>query len=523
MKKVLTLGLALCWAVTMLGQLTIGQTSYQGAIDLLENNGAEVHTEEGMILFILQFEYEGLTMQYGTLIFHEDKLITAIYGRFIEDESEGQAYLQSLRKKYGQSQSTDVELLQEINGLLYEGDDEALDFWCVKGDITCFALYNEEEVLIGLADYAKMLELDEILEEVEEEEVVEEVVVETVPFAYTEVLGMTVGETTWNEGIEALKRFIRYIDSEDETIRFEGKHQWGNVNFNTGKAYFHNNVLLGVSMTNESNIAGGQSFISYVKGLHGNQESEEKILATVLIEAMELGEVQDLWCKTDGDGCLVAYMTENSYGYVAYSVELWGIALAELMDDIEDMLIEEEGSADEVSYEEREPDAWYGEPEVDLDATEEVGSFFGLKVGTTDEYMGELHTLLYEADNEDRDLETGTCNFEMDFAWENHLMNEGMAIYHGDVFTVIISRGDVSSNKEANAFLDDIRTKYGDYYGIEDADFAQFLLMVELGTEWSAWSRVGDIGVYACVIDGKKFGIYYHIPTMREMMAPSRR
>ena len=102
-------------------------------------------------------------------------------------------------------------------------------------------------------------------------------------------------------------------------------------------------------------------------------------------------------------------------------------------------------------------------------------------------------------------------------------MNEGMAIYHGDVFTVIISRGDVSSNKEANAFLDDIRTKYGDYYGIEDADFAQFLLMLELGTEWSAWSRVGHIGVYACVIDGKKFGIYYHIPTMREMMAPSRR
>jgi hypothetical protein len=69
--------------------------------------------------------------------------------------------------------------------------------------------------------------LDEIVEEVEEE-VVEEVV-ETVPFAYTEVLGMTVGETTWNEGIEALKRFIRYIDSEDETIRFEGKYQWGNA------------------------------------------------------------------------------------------------------------------------------------------------------------------------------------------------------------------------------------------------------------------------------------------------------
>lgn len=511
MKKVLTLGLALCWAVTMLGQLTISQTSYQGAIDLLENNGAEIYEDESSIFFILNFEYEGLQVEYGALLFYEDKLITTIYGRSIEDVSEGKVYLQTLRNKYGQSLAENVPLLQEIGGILSE-DEETIDFWCLQGDVAYFALYNSEEIIIGSADYA-------VLEELDAMEEVEEVVEASAPFSYGEVLGMTVGETSWDEGVVALKRFGRYIDSEDETIRFEGKYQWGNVNFNTGKAYFHNNVLLGVSMTNESNIAGGQSFISYVKGLHGNQESEEKILATVLIEAMELGEVQDLWCKTDGEGCLVAYMTENSYGYVAYSVELWGIVLAELMD----VLVEEEGSADEVSYEEREPDAWYGEPEVDLDATEEVGSFFGLKVGTTDEYMGELHTLLYEADNEDRDLETGTCNFEMDFAWENHLMNEGMAIYHGDVFTVIISAGDVSSNKEANAFLDDIRTKYGDYYGIEDADFAQFLLMVELGTEWSAWSRVGDIGVYACVIDGKKFGIYYHIPTMREMMAPSRR
>ena len=99
MKKVLTLGLALCWAVTMLGQLTIGQTSYQGAIDLLENNGAEVHTEEGMILFILQFEYEGLTMQYGTLIFHEDKLITAIYTLLGQVVFNDQCSLTALRNK----------------------------------------------------------------------------------------------------------------------------------------------------------------------------------------------------------------------------------------------------------------------------------------------------------------------------------------------------------------------------------------------------------------------------------------
>lgn len=514
MKKLLTLGLALCWAVTMLGQLTIGQTSYQGAIDLLENNGAELYEEEGGIFFVLNFEYEGLQVEYGALLFHQDKLITAIYGCPTEDTSEGIAYLQTLRNKYGQSPVENVPLLQEFDGILSE-DEEAIDFWCLQGDVAFFALYYSDEIIIGSADYAILEELD-AMEEGEEE------VVASAPFAYGEVLGMTVGETSWDEGVVALKRFGRYINESDETIKFDGHYQWGGINFNTGKAFFNDDVLLGVVMSNARG-GDGEAFMNYVLDMHGGAESDEKILATTLLEVMEVGEIEEVWCKVDGDACLVAYLTADKYGYVSYSVEALGEALAELFDEIEEVMTEEVEEEEEVLDDEREPDAWYGEPEVDLDATEEVGSFFGLKVGTTDEYMGELHTLLYEADNEDRDLETGTCNFEMDFAWENHLMNEGMAIYHGDVFTVIISRGDVSSNKEANAFLDDIRTKYGDYYGIEDADFAQFLLMVELGAEWSAWSRVGDIGVYACVIDGKKFGIYYHIPTMREMMAPSRR
>lgn len=517
MKKVLTLGLALCWAVIMLGQLTIGQTSYQGAIDLLENNGAEIYEDESSIFFILNFEYEGLQVEYGALLFYEDKLITTIYGRSIEDVSEGKVYLQTLRNKYGQSPAENVPLLQEINGLFSE-DEEAIDFWCLLGEVSHFALYNSKEVIIGSADYAILEELDAMEEEAEE--VVEEA---SAPFAYGEVLGMTVGETSWDEGVVALKRFGRYMNDKDETIQFDGRYQWGGINFNTGKAFFEDGVLLGVAMSNARG-EDGEAFMNYVLDMHGGAESDEKILATTLLEAMEVGEIEEVWCKVDGDACLVAYLTEDRYGYVSYSVETLGEALAEMFDDIEEMMTEEVAEeAEEMLDDEREPDAWYGEVEVDLASESEVGVFFGLKVGTTDEYMGELHTLLYEADNEDRDLETGTCNFEMDFAWENHLMNEGMAIYHGDVFTVIISRGDVSSNKEANAFLDDIRTKYGDYYGIEDADFAQFLLMVELGTEWSAWSRVGDIGVYACVIDGKKFGIYYHIPTMREMMAPSRR
>ena len=166
--------------------------------------------------------------------------------------------------------------------------------------------------------------------------------------------------------------------------------------------------------------------------------------------------------------------------------------------------------------------AWYAEQEVNQNTSSEAGVFYGLKVGESDEYMLTLHSILYEADSEEQDLENGTCEFVMEHFWENHLMTEGIALYHNNTFAVIISSGEVSNNKEANVFLNDIRTKYGHVEGIEDADFAQFLLMLELGTNWSAWSRVGDVGIYACVIDGHKMGIYYHIPTMRELMAPSR-
>jgi hypothetical protein len=97
-------------------------------------------------------------------------------------------------------------------------------------------------------------------------------------------------------------------------------------------------------------------------------------------------------------------------------------------------------------------------------------------------------------------------------------MKEGVAIYHDDVFGVIISTGTVDNNKEANAFLNNVKYKYDEYVGIEDQYFAQFLLMLELGTNWSVWSRVGDVGIYACVIENTKFGIYYDIPTLKAMM-----
>ncbi len=506
MKKVLTLCLGLVMAVALFGQkLEVGKTSMQEAYDLLVANNAAIETAESeMITFALDFPYEGIMVNYGLLLFHEDVLVLSMYFTFTDNEEEGSEFINRMRSQYGEDspeyKAVIDELIQEM------GIEEITDSWYIQRDFTAYAVISSESILTGIFDHETIAAL------MEEDTHAEP------PFAYDQVLGMVLGETSFSDGTYALRRFGRQIDNEDETIQFDGNYQWGNINFTSGKAYFYNDALLGVAMTNTYTGEIGHQFMEYVIGLHSNIESDEQILPNILLTAMEVGEVEELWCTTQGDACLIAYTTANTYGYVVYSIEAWGVALAELFDEIEEAVSEEQENLEE-PYDEREPDAWYGEDEeIDLDQYAEAGSFFYMNVGEVDEYMSTMNTILYESDWDNQDLENGTYEFGMEHAWENSLMKEGVAIYHDDVFGVIISTGTVDNNKEANAFLNKVKYKYDEYVGIEDQYFAQFLLMLELGTNWSVWSRVGDVGIYACVINNKKIGIYYHIPTLKEMM-----
>lgn len=197
MKKLLSLGLLLVWALAIQAQnypqpfsIKVGQSTKTDIQQKLTNLGItyeEDAEDNALIVFEGDFGWLGAPMEAGMYIAFGDTLNLAMFMGENHQDGVAEKFMKDVRIKYNENEAVEPEIASVI---LDQFDSTGMkDVWSQNGDICMIAFANDEvygvtlcesATLYGLALLSALAEIEEELDEaaVDSTAIVEEVAVE---------------------------------------------------------------------------------------------------------------------------------------------------------------------------------------------------------------------------------------------------------------------------------------------------------------------------------------------------------